>query len=256
MRIENATSSCLGNGRKALLGLFFLFCLSSHAARIVKWIPDDSLLALRMEPNEPVSAWKLKEPVCLYDVDGMLACGSILRIGNKGLILAIASAERPFKEGDAVQMRRREVIPAPRNLNLGYCYPFLACGHMQEALTKNVSYGIMGVIIYYHYGQGNIKGFAPLAVINWHARPYRGVWTRFGMGLHIYNIQEIDDGETRQTSTHGLFYGTVGYRLTGNSGWNASISGGGFFFLDPLIRSRLKHSPFFPTVAFEFGLAF
>jgi len=194
-----------------------------------------------------------REQLCLFRKNELGACGEFLSYGPPGQMKMRSSLSgQRLYVGDIVTLRKPELPMGATNATLGinYLFPFV---HVQQLISRNVSYGLMPMVIWFSQNGADLRAVAILATLNYHTRTYRGLWLRGGIGLHIAKIRLTNSTDG---TTSLMILGTAGWRWMWPSGFNIAASAGAQYFFDSKIKADLKFSGLLPALVLEVGFTF
>src|SRR5258708_88632 len=87
------------------LCLFFGAGSVSFGLTVLGVLPDKDLVAVSVDEG---TVWGIEERVCILKDWERAACGNIVKVGSKGIIILTTIHTLPLKQGEAVEVVRVE----------------------------------------------------------------------------------------------------------------------------------------------------
>jgi len=197
-----------------------------------------------------------RDYLCVWRGDEEIACGIVLRVLPRGVLVKLDFQKARVGRGDRVHFaggrypavasradeaviedtrktRPRRKYPFDLSLggvgSLGYQLPF---GHFQGMVATGWALGMQGQLLSRPIGNDRLKVFSGLLTLNYYGSTYyRGLWVQGGVGV-AYFKGELASGST-QTATTLVGLATLGARFGLVGSLNIGLAGGAQYLAKP-----------------------
>ncbi len=256
-----------------------------------------TVVVVRAWPNnlygitkDKTTAWLLNDYACFRPVvepdkkktrQERVACGQIVRVTKKGLIINITGSSETIKVGDRLEVERvddwayrdsgfidinyldpRDAFDQ-RNLSLGVNI-FQPNLHFEQGITRKLAVGFLVSYLSQDVGAGHITGLDYSVTASWYSkRLFDGIWVTGGAGWYLFRAQTSFDQE-RQASFS--VFATLGYKWLISRSWDFGVAGGGpnigiagdvqYFFSHAPTKFDLNWNGVLPIVLLQLGWKF
>jgi hypothetical protein len=260
------------------LGLLLTILTFSNHAKA-----EDRVQVLNVDPTtKEVSVtydakmrWAPRDSICFFTDKKTTVCGVVTLATEESLKVSVKDGDITFDRGAWVVLRRlnrtsasvsssalieQQTESKTHDISLGIATGgnyFFPMAHLQQALDKNFSIGLMPMFVDYSVDGASVTAWGAFATLNYYYThfPFRGFYGSLGGGF--YNIH-ASIGSSAETHTQGAAQATVSWR--GRASWELGLDIGvsaGVQYVFPVQNTLTNNfSGLLPLVLVSLGYPF
>lgn len=224
---------------------------------------------------DPKMRWAPRDSLCLFTQQKTTVCGTISTASQNELQIQAKDGEINFERGAWVTLRRlnrsnaslsstelieQQTDSKTHDIAIGiatgfnYFFPTL---HLQQAVDKNISIGLMPLFVDYSVDTSNVTAWGAFATVSYYYThfPFRGFYGTLGGGF--YDIH-ASVGSSSESHTQGAAQATISWR--GRASWELGLDIGvsaGVQYVFPVQRTlTTDFSGLLPLLMVSLGYPF